>query len=67
MSRRPGNFDGEAVDAIEALLGPSPVPGNEIVRLSGAPGGAVQMELLELDLAGRLDRHAGNRISLRPA
>lgn len=67
MSRRPGNFDGEAVDAIEALLGPSPVPRDEIIRLSGAPSGAVQMELLELDLAGRLDRHAGNRISLRPA
>jgi hypothetical protein len=25
------------------------------------------MALLELDLAGRLDRHAGNRVSLRPA
>jgi hypothetical protein len=27
----------------------------------------VQMALLELDLAGRLDRHAGNKVSLRPA
>ena len=60
-------FDGEAVDAVEALLGPSPVPVDEIIRLSGAPSGAVQMALLELDLAGRLDRHAGNRVSLRPA
>jgi hypothetical protein len=25
----------------------------------------VQMALLELDLAGRLDRHAGNKVSLR--
>jgi hypothetical protein len=25
------------------------------------------MALLELDLGGRLDRHAGNRVSLRPA
>lgn len=31
------------------------------------PSGAVQMALLELDLAGRLDRHAGNRVSLRAA
>ena len=60
-------FDGEAVEAVESLLGSSPVPVDEIIRLSGAPTGAVQMALLELDLAGRLDRHAGNRVSLRPA
>ena len=59
-------FDGEAVDAVETLLGPSPVPVDELIRLSGAPSGAVQMALLELDLAGRIDRHAGNRVSLRP-
>ncbi len=50
---------------IEELLGPSPVPVDEIVRLSGAEPGAVQLALLELDLAGRLDRHAGNKVSLR--
>jgi DNA processing protein len=60
-------LDGEAADAVEALLGPSPVPVDEIIRLSGAPSGAVQMALLELDLGGRLDRHAGNRVSLRTA
>jgi DNA processing protein len=59
-------LDGEDVLAsVEALLGPSAVPVDEIIRLSGAPSGAVQMALLELDLAGRLDRHAGNRVSLR--
>jgi DNA processing protein len=61
-------LDGEDVLAsVEALLGPSAVPVDEIIRLSGAPSGAVQMALLELDLGGRLDRHAGNRVSLRPA
>ena len=64
---RPEDFDGEAVESVESLLGPSPVPVDEIIRLSGAPSGAVQMALLELDLAGRLDRHAGGRVSLRPA
>lgn len=60
--------DGEDVLAsVEALLGPSPVPVDEIIRLSGAASGAVQMALLELDLGGRLDRHAGNKVSLRPA
>jgi DNA processing protein len=57
----------DAFDLIEELLGPSPVPVDEIIRLSGAPSGAVQMALLELDLAGRLDRHAGGKVSLRPA
>lgn len=60
--------DGQDVlAAIESLLGPSPAPVDEIIRLSGAPSGAVQMALLELDLAGRLDRHAGNKVSLRAA
>jgi DNA processing protein len=57
----------EALGDIEGLLGPSPVPVDEIIRLSGASSGAVQMALLELDLAGRLDRHAGGKVSLRPA
>jgi DNA processing protein len=52
---------------IEELLGSSPVPVDEIVRLSGAEPGAVQLVLLELDLAGRLDRHAGNKVSLSGA
>jgi len=56
-----------ALGVVEELLGPSPVPVDEIIRLSGAPTGAVQMALLELDLAGRLDRHAGGKVSLRPA
>jgi DNA processing protein len=63
----PGSTDTEPAIArrIEELLGPSPVPVDEIVRLSKADPGSVQLVLLELDLAGRLDRHAGNRVSLR--
>jgi DNA processing protein len=57
----------DALGLVEELLGPSPAPVDEIIRLSGAPSGAVQMALLELDLAGRLDRHAGNKVSLRSA
>ena len=54
-----------ALGTIEELLGPSPVPVDELIRLSGGSSGAVQMALLELDLAGRLDRHAGGKVSLR--
>ena len=50
--------------SVESLLGPSPVPVDELVRQSGASAGAVQLVLLELDLAGRLDRHAGGKVSL---
>ncbi len=49
---------------IESLLGPSPVAVDELVRQSGGAAGAVQLILLELDLAGRLDRHAGGKVSL---
>ena len=59
--------EADALGRIEQLLGPSPAPVDEILRLSGAASGAVQMALLELDLAGRLERHAGGRVSLRPA
>ena len=51
--------------AIEDLLGPAPVAVDEIVRQSGASAGAVQLVLLEVDFAGRLDRHAGGKVSLR--
>ena len=52
---------------IVELLGPSPVPVDELVRLSGAAAGEVQLVLLELELAGRIDRHAGGRVALRGA
>ena len=57
----------DALGVIEELLGPSPVLVDEIIRLSGAPSSTVQLALLELDLAGRLERHAGGRVSLQPA
>jgi DNA processing protein len=50
---------------IEGLLSPSPAPVDEIVRQSGVETGTIQLVLLELDLAGRLDRHAGGKVSLR--
>ena len=61
----PVEAEPELRERIEELLGPSPVPVDELVRQSEAPAGAVQLILLELDLAGRLDRHAGGKVSLR--
>ncbi len=58
----------DATDAdrrtIERLLGPVPVAVDELVRQSGCAPAVVQMVLLELELAARLERHAGGRVSL---
>jgi len=54
-------------DRVVELLGPSPAPVDEIVRLSGARAGEVQLMPLELDLGGRLDRHAGGKVSCAAA
>ena len=45
-------------------LSPSPVDVDELIRHTGLSPAVVQMLLLELELAGRLERHAGNRVSL---
>jgi len=57
--------DGERV-AVTALLGPVPVPVDELIRQSALPPASIQLILLELELAGRLERHAGGRVSLSP-
>lgn len=49
---------------IEGLLGPVPVPVDELIRQAALPAAVVQLVLLELELAGRLERHAGGRVSL---
>lgn len=49
---------------IGALLTTAPVGVDELVRQSGASAGAVQMALLELEMSGRLMRHAGGRVSV---
>lgn len=67
-----GSYDAEPPEdasdadrrAVTDLLGPTPVAVDEVIRLSGLPSAVVQMALLELELAGRLERHAGGRVSL---
>jgi DNA processing protein len=50
--------------SITELLGPTPVPVDELVRLSSLPPATVQMIVLEMELAGLVTRHAGGRVSL---
>jgi DNA processing protein len=49
---------------IVELLGPVPATPDELIRLSGATPSVVHTVLLELELAGRLERHGGGRVSL---
>lgn len=49
---------------VTGLLGPVPVGVDELVRQAGFAPAVVQMVLLELELGGRLERHAGGRVSL---
>jgi DNA processing protein len=46
------------------LLGPSPVSVDELLRQCQSSPPVIGQALLELDLAGRLERHPGNRVSL---
>ena len=49
---------------IAAALGQAPVAIDEIVRFTGLPPAVVHLVLLELDLAGRIERVAGGRVQL---
>jgi DNA processing protein len=49
---------------IISLLGPTPVAVDDLVRISGSSPAAVRIILLELELAGRIERHGGGLISL---
>jgi len=46
------------------LLGPVPTALDDLIRLSDASPSVVRTVLLELELAGRLERHGGGRVSL---
>ena len=48
---------------VASLLTTAPVAVDELIRQSGEGTAAVQLALLELELAGRLVRHAGGRVS----
>lgn len=51
-------------DLVLRLLSHAPVPVDELIRQSALSPATVQTVLLELELAGRLERHAGAKVSL---
>ena len=60
----PGELAEAEPAEIADLLTTAPVAVDELIRQSGASASAVQLALLELEVAGRLERHAGGRVSL---
>jgi DNA processing protein len=59
-----GDVDADARRTVLDLLGPTPVQLDELIRQSGLPPAIVHSVLLELELGGRLERHAGGKASL---
>jgi DNA processing protein len=49
---------------IVALLSPRPVSIDDLIRLSGTSPRVVRMVLLELEIAGRIERHGGGLVSI---
>ena len=64
LEPEPPDADDAARQALMEKLGPTPVEVDELIRQSGLTPETVLTILLELELAGRLDRHAGNKVSL---
>ena len=48
---------------LHELMGPSPLPIDDLVRLSGQSASMVQTLLLELELDGLIERHGGGLVS----
>jgi len=49
---------------IVGLLGPAPILLDDLIRMAGATPAVVRAVLLELELAGRLERHGGGLVSM---
>ena len=70
-AREPGPDGSIASDAddsdrarIVEAMGTTPVEIDEIIRFTGLRPAVVRLVLIELDLAGRIEHHAGGRLSL---
>lgn len=60
----PFDLDDSAREQVTEALGPVPVAIDEIVRITGLSARAVAIVLMELDLAGRLEREGAHRVAL---
>ncbi len=59
----PSEPDDRLRRVVLSALGPAPVDLDELIRATGADAREIHVVLLELELAGRIERHRGNKIS----
>ena len=57
----------ESGSEVQRLLTKAPIAIDELIRQTGASAADVHMALLELELAGELERHSGGQVSLSGA
>jgi DNA processing protein len=62
--KSPAEPDPNERTRVIALLSPAPVSIDDLIRLSGTSPRIVRMVLLELEIAGRIERHGGGLVSL---
>ncbi|MET0638666.1 MAG: DNA-protecting protein DprA, partial [Hyphomicrobium sp.] len=55
----------DVMKAVVTALGPAPVTVDAIARQTGLNAQAVQIALLELDLAGRIERQGRSLVALK--
>ena len=60
----PGDIDDSDRRKVYDALGPSPVAIDDVLRSTGLAPSQVMLALIELELAGRIERHPGQRVSL---
>ena len=64
LAGEPSEVETERVRAkIEEALGPASIGVDDLIRMCAEPAPAVLTVLLELELAGKLTRHPGNKVS----
>lgn len=56
----------DAAGRVVAALGPAPLDIDDVARVAGVSARDLHRVLLDLELAGRIERHGGGRVSLLP-
>ena len=60
----PASLSEDERGRVVAVLGPAPIDVDSVVRSTGLGIRSVQIALMELALAGRIERHGGGLVSL---
>lgn len=56
----------DVIQAVRAVLGPAPISIDEVTRATALPAREVQVAIMELTLAGAVEMHGSQLVSLRP-